>query len=139
LGVNENRENNHSRKQKNKERFRHHFLHKSAISQSADITTRVSIGIQRLFHRAANQFSQMRLNRPSWIWHPYESRARTAALAASRRAEAMDLLMELAKLDGRRAEGTSESWIQAMAQLVRKRSNSRASPRKDCLSFLDRR
>jgi hypothetical protein len=53
----------------------------------------------------------------------YDSSGLVAALGASRCAEAMDLLMELAGPDGSRVEAIGEPWIRAVAQLGGKRSN----------------
>jgi hypothetical protein len=65
------------------------------------------------------------------FFYPHDSRGVVAALGASRCADAMDLLLELAKPDGSAVEQIGEEWIRAVAQLGGKRSNE------VLLSFVD--
>ena len=65
------------------------------------------------------------------FFYPHDSRGIVAALGASRCADAMDLLLELAKPDGSGVAPIGEAWIKAVAQLGGKRSNE------VLLSFVD--
>ncbi len=57
------------------------------------------------------------------FFYPHDSRGVVAALGASRCADAMDLLLELAKPDGSAVAQIGEEWIRAVAQLGGKRSD----------------
>ncbi len=63
--------------------------------------------------------------------YPHDSRGLVAALGASRCADAMDLLLQLAKPDGSAVAQIGEEWIRAVAQLGGNRSNE------VLLSFVD--
>ena len=76
-------------------------------------------------HRESRNFSQIR------FFYPHDSRGVVAALGASRCADAMDLLLELAKPDGSACPQIGDEWITAVAQLGGKRSNE------VLLSFVD--
>ena len=65
------------------------------------------------------------------FFYPHDSRGIVAALGASRCADAMDLLLELAKPDGSGVAAIGDAWIKAVAQLGGKRSNE------VLLSFVD--
>ena len=65
------------------------------------------------------------------FFYPHDSRGVVAALGASRCADAMDLLLELAKPDGSAVAQIGEEWIRAVAQLGGNRSNE------VLLSFVD--
>ncbi|MGB8769846.1 MAG: hypothetical protein WCC92_09540 [Candidatus Korobacteraceae bacterium] len=65
------------------------------------------------------------------FFYPHDSRGVVAALGASRCADAMDLLLELAKPDGSAVPQIGDEWITAVAQLGGKRSNE------VLLSFVD--
>jgi hypothetical protein len=56
-------------------------------------------------------------------FRPYDSGGLTAALGASRCADAMGLLMELAGADGSGVEAIGEPWIKAVTQVGDKRSD----------------
>jgi hypothetical protein len=56
-------------------------------------------------------------------FRPYDSISLVSALGASRCADAMDLLMELAGTDGSGVGTISEPWIKAVAQVGGQRSN----------------
>ena len=56
-------------------------------------------------------------------FYPHDSRSVVAALGASRCADAMDLLLQLAKPDGSAVAQIGEEWIRAVAQLGGKRSD----------------
>jgi hypothetical protein len=64
-------------------------------------------------------------------FYPHDSRGVVAALGASRCADAMDLLLQLAKPDGSAVAQIGDEWIRAVAQLGGKRSNE------VLLSFVD--
>ncbi|MGC2475813.1 MAG: hypothetical protein WA485_15840 [Candidatus Sulfotelmatobacter sp.] len=57
------------------------------------------------------------------FFYPHDSRGVVAALGASRCADAMDLLLQLAKPDGSAVTQIGDEWIRAVAQLGGKRSN----------------
>ena len=57
------------------------------------------------------------------FFYPHDSRGVVAALGASRCADAMDLLLQLAKPDGSAVAQIGDEWIRAVAQLGGKRSN----------------
>jgi hypothetical protein len=57
------------------------------------------------------------------FFYPHDSRGIVVALGASRCADAMDLLLELAKPDGSAVAQIGDEWIRAVAQLGGKRSN----------------
>jgi hypothetical protein len=57
------------------------------------------------------------------FFYPHDSRSVVAALGASRCADGMDLLLQLAKPDGSAVAQIGEEWIRAIAQLGGKRSN----------------
>ena len=65
------------------------------------------------------------------FFYPHDSRGVVAALGDSRCADAMDLLLELAKPDGSAVAQIGEEWIRAVAQLGGNRSND------VLLSFVD--
>jgi len=65
------------------------------------------------------------------FFYPHDSRGVVAALGASRCADAMDLLLQLAKPDGSAVAQIGDKWIRAVAQLGGKRSNE------VLLSFVD--
>jgi hypothetical protein len=65
------------------------------------------------------------------FFYPHDSRGVVAALGASRCADAMDLLLQLAKPDGSAVAQIGDEWIKAVAQLGGKRSNE------VLLSFVD--
>ena len=65
------------------------------------------------------------------FFYPHDSRGVFAALGASRCADAMDLLLQLAKPDGSAVAQIGEEWIRAVAQLGGNRSNE------VLLSFVD--
>jgi hypothetical protein len=65
------------------------------------------------------------------FFYPHDSRGVVAALGASRCADAMDLLLQLAKPDGSAVAQIGDEWIQAVAQLGGRRSNE------VLLSFVD--
>ena len=65
------------------------------------------------------------------FFYPHDSQGMVAALGASRCAEAMELLLELAKPDGSGVAAIGDAWIKAVAQLGGKRSND------VLLSFVD--
>jgi energy-coupling factor transporter ATP-binding protein EcfA2 len=65
------------------------------------------------------------------FFYPHDSRGVVAALGASRCADAMDLLLQLAKPDGSAVAQIGDEWIRAVAQLGGKRSNE------VLLSFVD--
>jgi hypothetical protein len=65
------------------------------------------------------------------FFYPYDSEGIVAALGASRCADAMDLLLELAKPDGSGVAAIGDEWITAVAQLGGNRSNE------VLLSFVD--
>jgi hypothetical protein len=65
------------------------------------------------------------------FFYPHDSRGVVAALGASRCADAMDLLLQLAKPDGSAVAHIGDEWIRAVAQLGGKRSNE------VLLSFVD--
>jgi hypothetical protein len=65
------------------------------------------------------------------FFYPHDSRGVVAALGASRCADAMDSLLELAKPDGSAVPQIGDEWIRAVAQLGGKRSNE------VLLSFVD--
>jgi len=65
------------------------------------------------------------------FFFPHDSRGVVAALGASRCADAMDLLLQLAKPDGSAVAQIGDEWIRAVAQLGGKRSNE------VLLSFVD--
>ncbi len=56
-------------------------------------------------------------------FYPHDSTGIVAALGVSRCAEAMELLLELAKPDGSGVAAIGNAWIKAVAQLGGKRSN----------------
>src|SRR5208337_2783471 len=56
-------------------------------------------------------------------FYPHDSRSVAAALGASRCADTMDLLLQLAKPDGSAVAQIGEEWIRAVAQLGGKRSD----------------
>jgi hypothetical protein len=65
------------------------------------------------------------------FFYPHDSRGVVAALGASRCADAMDLLLQLAKPDASAVAQIGDEWIKAVAQLGGKRSNE------VLLSFVD--
>ena len=65
------------------------------------------------------------------FFYPHDSRGVVAALGDSRCADAMDLLLQLAKPDGSAVAQIGDEWIKAVAQLGGKRSNE------VLLSFVD--
>lgn len=65
------------------------------------------------------------------FFYPHDSRGVVAALGASRCADAMDVLLQLAKPDGSAVAQIGDEWIQAVAQLGGRRSNE------VLLSFVD--
>jgi hypothetical protein len=65
------------------------------------------------------------------FFYPHDSRGVVAALGACRCADAMDLLLQLAKPDGSAVAQIGDEWIKAVAQLGGKRSNE------VLLSFVD--
>jgi hypothetical protein len=65
------------------------------------------------------------------FFYPHDSRGVVAALGASHCADAMDLLLQLAKTDGSAVAQIGDEWIKAVAQLGGKRSNE------VLLSFVD--
>jgi hypothetical protein len=65
------------------------------------------------------------------FFHAHDSRGIVVALGASQSADAMDLLMELAKPDGSAVAQIGDEWIKAVAQLGGQRSNE------VLLSFVD--
>jgi hypothetical protein len=65
------------------------------------------------------------------FFYPHDSKGIVAALGASRCAEAMELLLELAKPDGSGVAAIGDAWIKAVAQLGGRRSNE------VLLSFVD--
>ena len=65
------------------------------------------------------------------FFYPHDSRGVVAAVGASRCADAMDFLLELAKPDGTAVPQIGDEWIRAVAQLGGKRSNE------VLLSFVD--
>jgi hypothetical protein len=65
------------------------------------------------------------------FFYPHDSRGVVAALGASRCADAMDLLLQLAKPDRSAVAQIGDEWIKAVAQLGGKRSNE------VLLSFVD--
>ncbi len=65
------------------------------------------------------------------FFYPHDSRGVVAALGASRCADAMDLLLQLAKPDGSAVAQIGDEWIRAVAQLGGKR------PNEVLLSFVD--
>jgi len=65
------------------------------------------------------------------FFYPHDSKGIVAALGASGCADAMELLLELAKPDGSGAVAIGDAWIRAVAQLGGKQSNE------VLLSFVD--
>lgn len=65
------------------------------------------------------------------FFYPHDSRGVVAALGASRCADAMDLLLQLAKPDGSAVAQIGDEWIRGVAQLGGDRSNE------VLLSFVD--
>lgn len=65
------------------------------------------------------------------FFYPHDSRGVVAALGTSRCADAMDLLLQLAKPDGSAVAQIGDEWIRAVAQLGGDRSNE------VLLSFVD--